>query len=56
MIDVGSRRFRSGAGACHNPGIDTHWEGRPGTHAPVVANDDPSVHGGLLVRAARPAA
>lgn len=40
----------------HNPGIEMRWEGRPGQGFPVVVNDDPSVYGDLLVRAARLAA
>ena len=42
--------------ACHNPGIDMHWEGEQGQGFPVVTSDDPSIYGDLLVRAARLAA
>lgn len=41
---------------CHNPGIDMRWEGQPGRGFPVILQDDPSIYGDLLVRAARLAA
>ncbi len=40
----------------HNPGIEMHWEGEHGRGFPVVTQDDPSIYGDLLVRAARLAA
>jgi predicted DsbA family dithiol-disulfide isomerase len=37
----------------HNPGIDMHWEGRPGEGFPVIDRDDAPVYEDLLRRAAR---
>lgn len=36
----------------HNPGIEMHWDGTPGTGSLVIDADDPSVYGDLLERAA----
>lgn len=36
----------------HNPGVDLHWEGEPGTGFPVVDGDDPDLIDDLLRRAA----
>jgi predicted DsbA family dithiol-disulfide isomerase len=35
----------------HNPGVDFHWVGEPGTGFPVVTADDTSVYDSLLRRA-----
>jgi predicted DsbA family dithiol-disulfide isomerase len=38
----------------HNPGIEMHWDGKPGHGGfPVVDADDPAVYEDLLARAAR---
>ncbi|MGV0743388.1 DsbA family oxidoreductase [Mycolicibacterium sp. XJ870] len=37
----------------HNPGIELHWEGEPGSGFPIVDNDDPSAMDELVQRAAR---
>ncbi|GAB2793645.1 DsbA family oxidoreductase [Amycolatopsis magusensis] len=37
----------------HNPGIEFHWEGEPGSGFPVVDKDDPAVFDELVQRAAR---
>lgn len=36
----------------HNPGIELHWEGEPGSGFPVVDTDDPSAMDELVRRAA----
>ena len=36
----------------HNPGIELHWEGDPGTGFPVVDKDDAAVYEDLVRRAA----
>lgn len=36
----------------HNPGIELHWEGEPGSGFPVVDTDDPSAIDELVRRAA----
>ncbi len=36
----------------HNPGIETHWEGRPGEGFPVIDRDEPGIYDDLLSRAA----
>jgi len=36
----------------HNPGIEMHWEGRPGEGFPVVDRDEPTIYEDLLRRAA----
>jgi predicted DsbA family dithiol-disulfide isomerase len=36
----------------HNPGIEMHWEGRPGEGFPVVDRDDPEIYDELLRLAA----
>ena len=36
----------------HNPGLELHWEGKPGVGYPVVDADDPSVYRELVRRAA----
>lgn len=36
----------------HNPGVDLHWEGKPGSGYPVVDRDDPDVYDRLLQQAA----
>ena len=36
----------------HNPGIEMHWEGRPGEGFPVVDRDEPEIYEDLLRRAA----
>lgn len=57
MIDVAPGTMVVIAGtACHNPGIEMHWQGEQGRGFPVVTTYDPSIDGDLLVRAARPAA
>lgn len=36
----------------HNPGVQMHWEGKPGVGFPVIDADDPGVYRDLLRRAA----
>lgn len=36
----------------HNPGVQMHWEGKPGVGFPVIDADDPGVYRDLLERAA----
>ena len=55
-VDGSPHVFLSDGTACHNPGIDMHWQGEQGRGFPVVTTYDPSVYGDLLVRAARLAA
>jgi predicted DsbA family dithiol-disulfide isomerase len=35
----------------HNPGVEMHWEGKPGVGFPVIDADDPGVYRDLLQRA-----
>jgi predicted DsbA family dithiol-disulfide isomerase len=35
----------------HNPGIEMHWEGRPGEGFPVIDRDEPAIYEELLRRA-----
>lgn len=36
----------------HNPGVQLHWEGRPGAGFPVIDSDDPAAMDALVRRAA----
>jgi predicted DsbA family dithiol-disulfide isomerase len=36
----------------HNPGVEMHWEGKPGTGFPVIDRDCPEVIDELLIKAA----
>ncbi len=36
----------------HNPGIEMHWEGRPGEGFPVIDRDEPAIYDELVGRAA----
>ena len=55
-VDGSPQVFLSDGTACHNPGIDMHWQGEQGRGFPVVTTYDPSVYGDLLLQAARLAA
>lgn len=37
----------------HNPGIEMHWEGKPGEGFPVVDKDDPNIYAEMFDRIAR---
>lgn len=55
-VDGSPHLFLSDGTACHNPGIEMHWQGEQGRGFPVVTTYDPSVYGDLLAQAARLAA
>jgi predicted DsbA family dithiol-disulfide isomerase len=51
-VDGSPHVFLADGFSLHNPGIEMHWEGRPGTGFPIVTGDDPDVYEAILHRAA----
>lgn len=51
-VDGSPHLFLADGTSARNPGIEMHWEGRPGEGFPVVDRDEPAIYEDLLRRAA----